>query len=309
MKILSVFKTKKFLISITIESLLFVLVGVLFSKNISNSFYVLDTWSNCESSYIAFDSRRFEENCYAFYGNTVKVNTSKGDSVRLDCDVYQFLPGVNYDNRSLLNEKNVTSGTFKILSSNEIAVPEHIHNDYKIGVGQKLVLDGKDEYIVQFIFRNFRNIKEPSIDSKDSVVFIGTSNEPIKADFNYAVFNNVTKDYNDVFLFNKTLASIRDNLMVNMIISCVLFLASIFMALVFLRKSEQKQLFKVSVSGSKKGFIETLYGFNFLLLLLPTIFCGLLIGLFGSWEVACALGIISLSVYLIKTSWLKLKFN
>ena len=99
MGIKSLLISKKFLISFAVNIIFLTLIGFLFSSSINSSIYSLKTWNNCESSYIAYDTREFDNNCYYYFGKNVSVNLSTGDSIRVNTDVYQFVNGKKYDIR------------------------------------------------------------------------------------------------------------------------------------------------------------------------------------------------------------------
>lgn len=309
MRVYSVLKTKRFWISFAIEALMFSLIGVLFSGIINNSFKVLETWSNCDSSYIAYDSRKFDDNCYAFYGNDVRVNLSRGDSIRIKSDVYQFLENVNYDSRSLLNEKNVIAGEYKELSSNEMCISAYLSKEYGINIGDRLFVDGTDEYTIKYIYRDFGNIKEPKIQTEDSVLFLGVSSNPLRSSYQFAVFNNVTKDYNNIYIFNKALKPIKNNLIIYSLICSVLFVIPAVISIVLSWKPETKHLYKVFISGDRKRFLGTILAYNFLILILPALLSGFAILILGSWVIACYLFGVCMLAFITKMLCLRLKIN
>lgn len=309
MGVFSVFSTKRFVIAFFTEIAAFLLAGFLFSNLMNRSLRMLSTWSNCESSYVAYDSREFELNCYRYYGNRVSVNLSKGDSIRLKCDCYQFIKGVQYDRKSLLNDKNTMLGKFKVLGTNEIAIPYCISREYKLNEGDKVYINGSDEYSVTYVFNDVSNIKAPMIGLDENVVFFGDTVKPLHNDYSYAIFDNVSRDYNHVYLFSKSLAPVRRDLVLTSSAMSALFFATETIAALFFKKAERQQVYKAAVSGSRKRYFISIYGFNFLLLLLPAGLAALALLSVRNWLAGLLLFCLTTLVYLTKTTYLRMSIN
>lgn len=202
MRIFKVFKTYKFSIIFSIEIIFFIALGLIFSGFVSSLEYKLETYGDCESTYIAYDSREFENNCYVYYGKHLNFNLSKGDSVRINCESYQFIDKVKYDAKSLINEKNVIYGEYKILDTSEIAIPEYVHKHYKLNVDDFLYLNGTEEYKIKFVFRDIGDVKNIKSNSTEISLFFGKTKQPIISQFKYAVFDNNSNSYNEIYLFS-----------------------------------------------------------------------------------------------------------
>ena len=309
MKIFKVFNTKRFSITFISKMILFVIIGLLFSYFVSNSQSCIATYNNCEASYIAYDSRKFDENCYRYYGKDLHFNLSSGDSIRINCETYQFLDNVIYDNKSLINSKNVINGIYSILEPNQIAIPDYASHEYKVNIGDSLFLNGLFEYKIKYIFRNIGNIKEIKQNSTDVTIFIGKTNNPIQDKFKFAIFDNSTKDFNEVFLFLKGLLSLKKDIWVFTIIPTILFFFIQLISNIIFKKLEKKQLYKAAIGGSLSRYNQVLYGFNALLLLLPSIICSIIITFFGNYLIAICLAIISIALFISKTCFYKKIIN
>ena len=309
MGVFSVFSTKRFVIAFFTEIAVFLLAGFLFSNLMNRSLKMLSTWSKCESSYVAYDSRVFDSNCYRYYGNRVSVNLSKGDSIRLKCDCYQFIKGVRYDRKSLLNDKITILGKFKVLDPNEIAIPYCISREYKLNEGDKVYINGSDEYSITYIFNDVSNIKTPLIGSDENVVFLGDTVKPLHNDYSYAVFDTVSKDYNHVYLFSKSLFPVQRDLAFTASAMSVLFLVAETIVNFFFKKAERQQVYKAAVSGSRKRYFIAIYGFNFLLLLLPAGLAAIVLLCVRNWLAGLLLFCLTSLVYLTKTTYLRVSIN
>lgn len=268
MGIRSLLISKKFLISFAVNIIFLTLIGFLFSSSINSSIYSLKTWNNCESSYIAYDTREFDNNCYYYFGKNVSVNLSTGDSIRVNTDVYQFVNGKKYDNRSLLNQDNIKDGKYADLKANEIAIPESMSKKYNLNIGNHLYVFGTKEYTIQYVFRNLYDIKNPSIDSNGSVVFIG--GETAITEFTYyAVFGNTNAVYNEVYTFSKAKSTFIGTTTVYCCLTAILSLIVELVIMFFFRKAEMKNLYVDWISGSKFNYCRSLIGVNMLIYFAP----------------------------------------
>ena len=309
MKLLSVFKTGKFCLSVLIEIMLFLVVGFLLSSPIKKFVGTIETFKNCDSSYVAYDSRKFENNCFIFHGENVKVNLSLGDSIRVKADVYQFLDDVNYDDKSIINKKNIVAGDYVNLVGNQIAISQRTMEKYNLNIGDYLYLNNSSKYEIVFVFEYIHNIKEPTIQYTGDVVFIGTSSENLSSDYKFAVFDNISKEYNEIFIFNKYIHKIEITLYYYVGLTLLIYAIVQMTIILIFRKQEIKNLYKVAINGRKLRYNVTLYGFNGLLLILPAFVSSLFLILFGSKIIGICLILLSLITYLVKTTIMKICVN
>lgn len=270
MKIGSLIKTKKFLLSFLFNAIILTLIGVSFSIPINQSFYSYETWNNCTSRYIAYDSRKFEKNYYYYYGDNVPVSLKSGDGILVKADVYQFIDEIVYDNGSLLNEKNVVDGRYSNLVNGEIAIPSTIADKYGLKIGDSLVLDDTLNFKVKYIFRNLYDIKEPSIANSENVVFIGYE-KLLDAKYVYAGFSSDTAVFNDVYTFAKAKSAFLKTLYIYIGITVVLALIAQMVIILIYRKQEKANLYKDLISGSKTSYFQSLIIVNLLLHVLPVL--------------------------------------
>lgn len=281
MRLLSLATTRKFLISFFINVTLLFCTGIAFSSSINISAYSLQTWNNCSSSYIAFDSREFIDNCYYYYNKSVSINLNEGDSIRLNVEVYQFIAGKNYDEHSLLNSSNVEEGKYCDLKNNEIAIPKNIATKYKINVGDDLVVSGNKLYSVKYIFRDFYDIKKPSIYSTGNVVFIG-GDEKLSNEFVYAGFGTDTGVYNEIYTFGKAEKEFVKTIALNVFLISVISIITQIGIIIRFRKQELKNLYKDCVSGSKKNYLSSILGVNVIIHLIPAVIASIALLLMGN---------------------------
>lgn len=308
MSVFSALKNRKFLILILIETGM-LLFGFLFRGWISGSLSLLTTWKNTGSTYVAYDTREFKDNCYVYYGDNVKVNLSSGDSVRVKCDLYQFIENGNYDLRSPLNEKNVIDGKYSDLNSSEIAIPQSVSSQYQLNISDLLYINGNKEYTVKYIFRDLGNIKEVNLKTGNLAIFIGADSKKLTESYQFAVFDNSTRDFNEIYLFSKTLYHTKINLIIGLSLCVVLFSISILLSCLLIKKAEYFQLYKCYVSGDRKGYKKTLYGINFMLILVPSLLVSGAFVFFGPWQVSLCLLCVSVMAFMIKTIYLKIKIS
>lgn len=308
MKIGSFVKTKKFILSFFFNSLILTLIGFSFSNSVNESYSSYETWNNCTSKYIAYDSRKFDKNYYCYFGDDVSVALSRGDGILLNADVYQFIDGVAYDDGSLLNEKNIADGTYSILRDNEIAIPKRIANKYNLKIGDVLYLNGSLKSIVKYVFRDFYNIKEPSIGNDKNVVFVG-SGKPMSKEFVYAGFSSETSVFNEAYPFSKP----KFEFLVTMLmylgaISVLALVAELAIVLIY-RKQEKANLYKILISGSKTDYYQSLIVVNLLLHILPVLIASVILASIGCYLNAFTITFIVSMIVLIKCVTFRLKIR
>ena len=288
--------SKKFICIVFLNFILLISFGFAFSNLIEKSYSGIRTWSNCDSTYIAFDNRKFDENCYAYYGDEIKVNLNEGDSVQIKTDVYQFLEDVHYDSKSILNQKNTVEGVYAPLVGNTTAIPISIANKYNLDVGDYLYLTGENKYQIEFIFNDVYDVKKPSINSDDSVIVIGSNTEFLNQKIYYAVFDTKSVVYNEVYLFKNAINGFVQSLSLYSGIQILLILSSEVIFYIFYRKQEKQNLYKIVISGSKKNYYKSLIGFNSYLYIFPGLLASFVLIIFGNY--ICSLINISI-VFLI----------
>ncbi len=282
MGVRSLLISQKFLISFAVNIVFLALIGFLFSSSINSSVYSLETWKNCESSYIAYDAREFDNNCYYYFGKNVSVNLSTGDSVRVNADVYQFVNGKKYDNRSLLNQNNVMNGEYADLKANEIAIPESLSKKYNLNIGDHLYVFGTNEHTIQYVFRNLYDIKNPSIDSNGSVVFIGGDTAIAEFDY-YAGFGSINAVYNEVYTFSKAKSAFAGTTIVYCCLTATLSAIVELVIMFFFRKAEMKNLYVDWISGSKSNYCRSLIGVNALIYFVPAMLSSMILAVTANY--------------------------
>ncbi len=270
MKIGSLIKTKKYIWSFLLNTLVLTLIGLSFSNPINKSFYSYETWCNCTSGYVAYDGRPFDKNYYYYYGDNVPLALSEGDGILVKADVYQFVDGAEYDEGSLLNKKNVVDGIYSALENNEIAIPETLASKYSLKLGDALYVRNSLKFKVQYIFRNLYNVKEASIVSDGNVVFVGFAS-PLSEKYVYAGFSNETAVFNEVYPFSKAKSEFLKTAFTYLgIISILALMVELVLILIY-RKQEKANLYKDLISGSKTGYYQSLIMVNLLLHILPAL--------------------------------------
>lgn len=306
MKIGSFIKTRKFIFSFLLNALALALIGLSFSSPINKSLYSYETWSNCTSRYVAYDSRAFGKNYYCYYGDGVSVALSSGDGILVKADVYQFVNGVSYDDGSLLNERNVIEGIYSVLSDNEIAIPTTVANKYGLKIGDALYVNDSLKSEVKYIFRNLYNIKEPSLDGDGSVVFVGFGS-PLSEKFVYAGFSNETDVYNEAYPFSRAKSEFLRTMFIYAGITSVLALVAELVLVLVYRKQEKANLYKDLISGGKANYYQSLIAVNLLLHLLPALIASAILTLVGCYLSALDVIGVAFILALIKCVALRLK--
>lgn len=308
MGIISLLTTKKFIIVFAINIIFLFLVGLSFASTINDSFNSLQTWNNCESDYIAYDSREFDNNCYYYYGKNISVNLSTGDSIRLNTEVYQFINGKTYDYKSLLNDKNIVKGQYSNLNGNEIAIPISLANKYNLNIGDNVYLFGRDSYEIKYIFKDLYDIKSPSIYSSGNVVFIG-NDLPVYSSYLYSGFNSGSAVYNEVYSFSKA----KEEFLITgfgfiTLISILTIFIQIGISIIF-RKAELKNLYKDCVSGSKRNYLRSLVGVNVMMHILPALIASIVLIALGYYASTIAVMCSIVIFVVIKIMSLKIKIH
>lgn len=309
MRLKSLFVTKKYLITLVINIILIVFIGISFSSIINNSIYNLLTWSNTTSAYVAYDHREFAKNTYVYYGKNIFFTLEKGDSIKIDADIYQFIDNKVYDDRTLLNRKNIVSGSYMELKGNEIAIPESIHNRYSLNIGSFIYLDSSQPFEIKYIFRNLYNIKNPMIDSDENVMFIGATNSKLHYDYIYAVFDNITKEYNEVYLFSKATIKFKQDALIYLSIELILVLLIQILITIMYKKAELKNLYKDLLSGDKNRYFESLFGVNSLIHLLPMLVSSAILLIFKEFLIGMSIIATALLYYIFKVMIYRIKMR
>lgn len=308
MKIGSFIRTKKFLLSFLFNTIVLTLIGVSFSQLINQSFYSYETWNNCTSKYVAYDSRKFTKNYYYYYGDNVIVSLNSGDGIVVKADVYQFIDGIEYDTDSLLNEKNIVAGNYSNLKNGEIAIPLPIANKYKLKIGDTLILDDTLSFKVKYIFRSLYNIKEPSITNSGNVVFIGYEGI-FETEHMYAGFSSDTDVFNDVYPFANAKSEFSKTLCLYLSLTIVLALIAESVIILIYRKQEKKNLYEELLSGSRTSYFQSLIIVNLLLHVLPVLYSSLFLIVFGWYLSAIAIIVAVLLITLMKCAALRIRIH
>lgn len=308
MKIGSLVKTKKFILSFFLNTLILTLIGFSFSRPVNKSYYSYETWNNCTSKYVAYDSRKFDKNYYYYFGDRVSVALNNGDGVLIKADVYQFIDGVTYDDGSLLNEKNVVDGFYSTLDDNEIAISDTVANKYGLKIGDALYVNDSLKPKVKYVFRNLYDIKEPSIDNDGNVVFVGF-NSPILEKFIYAGFSNETTVFNEAYPFSKPKTKFLEIMFIYLGMTCVLALAAELALILVYRKQEKANLYEDLISGSKADYCQSLIVVNLLLHMLPALMASAVLASIRHFLSALTVVSVVLIVSLIKCIVLRLRVH
>lgn len=308
MKIGSLVKTKKYVLSFFLNTLILTLIGLSFSRPINKSYCSYETWSNCTSKYVAYDSRKFDKNYYYYFGDRVPVALNGGDAILIKAEVYQFIDGTAYDDGSLLNEKNVVDGVYSTLDNNEIAIPDTIANKYGLKIGDALYVNDSLRPKVKYVFRNLYDIKDPSIDSDRNVVFVGFDS-PILEKFIYAGFSNETAVFNEVYPFSKPKSEFLETMFIYLGMTCILALAAELALILIYRKQEKANLYKDLISGSKADYCQSLIVVNLLLHMLPALIASAVLASIRCFLSALTMVSVVLILSLIKCIVLRLRVH
>lgn len=298
---------KRVILTILFCVILFVAIGLAFVNTINQALQGFDTWRNTDSTYVAYDSVEFGSNCYVYYGKDVYFGLGNTLTV-INAEAYQFIDGKTYDNRSLFNEKNVIDGQFSRLQGNEIAVPRAVAKKYNLAIGDSVYLFREEEYTVKFIFNDVYEIKNVGIYSDGNVVLVGAS-EYLYHKYQYAVFDNVSRQYNEVYLFSNTRKEFARSLILFLAVDVVLVAAVSLVNVLIFAKSKRKTLYKLHVAGNVKGYYKALFGVGALLLVCPAALASAVLMLIGSFAVAIAICAVVLVIYLAELLYLRLKIR
>lgn len=269
---LSLIKSKKF-IAVFISTLVLILaLGFSFNGLSSKAFSGHNTFNNCDATYVAYDSRIFDSNCYAFYDKDLKFNIdNKDESIRIPCYTYQFLDGVTYDQKSLLNQRNTTKGVYKILEAGEIAIPVFLENKFSKHVGDFLYLDGFDKYEIKFIFNDLYSIKNVDMNDNEMSVFIGKNSIINQEKKSFAVFDNVSEVYNEVYSFETAKKSFKNTLVLS-ILSVFIFSLGLLLVVSLIYRKDKNSYFRILLlSGNKKRYFTDSFCFELLIILVPVV--------------------------------------
>lgn len=304
----SLFKSKKIVLPILAIFLLTTGLSFIFHDSINKSFSGLKTWLNTSSTYIAYDARKFEENCYVYYGKNLVFNVEENkESIKLPSHAYQFIDSVQYDNRSILNKQNVISGEYKELTDGEIAVPKSISNHYKKRVGDSFYLNGTKEYKIKYITSDFYSINDASINDKESVIFVGSSSVELGTKDSYAVFNNVSREYNKVYSFVKIQDGFRLSFILELASLSLIIFGELIFSILFYKKDKMNTLNDTSLSGNKKMMICDLLAINAITLILPFIISAIVFLVLNNYWIAIVSGGLSILLFGIDSLITRLK--
>lgn len=269
-KYMSLFKNKKVLITSLMMCLLSIGVCFAFNNLVSESYSGLRTWRNIDSTYVAYDSRKFEENCFVYYGKNLSFNVEREkESIKLPSYCYQYIRDVEYNSKSILNEKNVIKGVYSRLSGREIAIPESISSHYKKTIGDYFYLNGNIEYTIKYITVDFYSIHDASINSDASSIFVGSSNELLGVKESYAVFDNISRDYNQVFSFKHITDNFRNSFIIGMSSFSLIIIGILTFNLLFYKKEKLATLNESSLCGKKSLVIKDLLVMNVSTIIIP----------------------------------------
>lgn len=307
MRIISFIKTKKYIVTLLINFLLLIIFGISISSLINEVFHAYQTFNNCESTYVAYDTRKFEKNYYYYYKNDIDILLKK-NNILINAEVYQFINEVIYDNYSLLSSKNIALGSYSNLNNYEIAIPERIANKYKITINDSLFINKQTEYKIKYIFKDLYDIKHPSIYETDNVIFVG-GDIPINSNYIYAGFSNATASYNEIYTFSKAKKNLVNTLFlyIGLIVLLDVFVETCI-ALLY-KKEEAKNLYKDLISGSKSLYYNSLFIINFMLHVLPSSISFLLLIIIGDTIAGTTIVITTLLFTMLKIIILKLKVH
>ncbi len=291
-------------------SLLSIGVSFAFNNLINKSYAGIKTWSNTESTYVAYDSRTFDNNCFAYYGKALTFNLIKEkESIRLPSFSYQFLEGVNYDLKSLINEKNIIVGSFSKLKDNEIAISKTLSDKYKKEIGDSLYLNGSVEYRVKYITADFYAVNEASINSDTSSIFVGSSSTSIGQIESYAVFDNVSREYNKVFSFQKIKNNFRSSFIIGFCSFSLTIVALLSFSLLFYKKSKMVTLNQSALTGSSMLVNRDLLTINFWIFILPFIPAVIVFSIISSFWIPLLIGVLTLLFFITDTVIAKVRIK
>ena len=303
MKYLSLFKSKKWWLLSTLICVFGIAVCFALDGLISKSYSGLRAWEDTESTYVAYDARVFENDCYLYYGKNLTFNLEKEkESVKLPSYCYQFLPDVSYGGKSLLNEKNVIQGRYAELGPGEMAIPLSLSRHYHKNVGDSFYLNGETPYTVKYVTRDFYAIKEASINSGETAIFVGFSATPLGQIESCAVFDNVSREYNKVVSFRP----IRDGFRRSFVIGiAAIFLLTLI--LVFYRKDKRATLNESSLSGDMSRVNKDLMVIDTFTIVIPFLIpvC-LFLGL-GNYWIAGIMGGLVVSFFVVDSVYSRRK--
>ena len=269
-KYMSLFKNKKVLITSLMMCLLSIGVCFAFNNLILESYSGLRTWRNTDSTYVAYDSRKFEENCFVYYGKSLTFNVEREkESIKLPSYCYQYIGDVEYNSKSILNEKNVIRGVYSKLSGREIAIPESISNHYKKTIGDYFYLNGNIAYTIKYITADFYSIYDATIKSDASSIFVGSSNELLGAKESYAVFDNISRDYNQVFSFKHITDNFRNTFIIGISSFSLIIIGILIFNILFYKKEKIATLNESSLCGIKSLVIKDLLVMNVSTIVVP----------------------------------------
>lgn len=302
------FRQKRVILTVLLCAVLFVAIGLAFANTINQALQGLDTWRNTESSYIAYDSVEFDSNCYVYYGKDVYFGLGKDSLTVINADVYQFIEGKTYDSKSLFNEKNVAEGQYSPLKGNEIALPLAVAKKHGLKLGDSVYLFRNEEYTVKYIFNDVYEIKNVGIYSSGNVVLVGAS-EYLYHKYQYAVFDNVSRQYDEVYLFSETSKEFTLSIMLFIAVDMLLVAAVSTVNVVIFAKSKQKTLYKLHVAGNVKGYYQALFGVGALLLICPAVLASAVMLIVGSIAVSVVICAVALVIYLAEILYLRMKIR
>lgn len=268
---------KIYLSSIFITCLL-ILFSSFFVNDYSSYKQYYNALNNNTCRFVAYDSYGVSEDCFSFYGKEVDVYIDNPEDL-LNVNVYGFLENVDYSYNSLINESNVSNGTFKILDSQEVAISLNTANRYSLFLGDSLYVSNTECEIV-FIFNSIYEVNSYDMHTDVQSIFVG-KNTLEKTPEWYCNFNPTDETHHS-FLYNMNV--IRNDVKNNIVIkNIVIVIVSILLCglVSFLKiKSESNMILNSVIMGNSKISIDIVL-IEFLYLLMPTLLlCSLL-----SWNI------------------------
>ncbi len=253
-----ILKTKNYYLTCLILTILYLIISFSFSNYWMRTSETLKTFNQCSASIIAYDTIADTKDSFANYERNVRVALREEDGESFNVFAYQFLENTRYSDKTIINSKNVIFGDFKVLETNEIAIPNSIAKQYHLQVGDRVFVAGK-KCELKFIFRDVYQIYEVNYSISQTIVLLGINT--IENDIeivNYCNFDPAETMHQQL----RNLNPIRNKLVVQRMvyfinISLIIAICSLIVML-FRRKEEIRSFRNYRFSGGKLIIVKLL---------------------------------------------------
>lgn len=251
------FSNVKIYLQLMTTIILTVLFLSIFVDNITLENSKFNVLNNSSCHFVAYDDWVEDNNCYKYYENNVDVYF-EDESNLLNVYILEFISGVEYDNFSLINEKNTVLGKYIELKPNEVALPISFKEEYNVSLNDNIFIS-KKECIIKFFYNDIYQIHKFDHTYNINTILVG--NDTIDNSESLFCKLNPTDDTYHFKLYNlqSTRNNIKDNISLIHLICCGICFLINFIFLGMLKFKNETMMFKKSIiSGERNIFIKSI---------------------------------------------------